>query len=81
MARKKKTKTSEVESPEVISPVESTETVSSERRKKLDVHAVSVVPAKLPPNKRLFPAALLEELDQIKERLDKLEKTIQSKSE
>ncbi len=81
MAKKKKTKNTEVETLEPINSVESTETKSSERRKKLDVHAVSVVPTKLPPNMRLFPASLLQELDEIKERLDKLEKTITSKSE
>jgi hypothetical protein len=70
-AKKKKTKKNETEL---------TETNSSEP-KKLDVNVVSVAPAKLPPNKRLFPASLLKELDEIKERLEKIEQTLATKSE
>lgn len=70
VAKKKKTKNTEAES---------TDAVSSEP-KKLDVSVVSVTPAKVPPTNRLFPAALLSELDEIKERLDKLEKALASKS-
>lgn len=71
VAKKRKTKKSESESTEVV----------SSEPKKLDVSSVAVVPAKLPPNKRLFPASLLAELDEIKDRLEKLEKAITSKSE
>lgn len=70
VAKKRKTKKSDVESTEV----------TSSEPKKLDLNTVSVAPAKLPPNKRLFPASLLSELDEIKERLEKLEQAIASKS-
>lgn len=70
VAKKRKTKKSEVETTDV----------TTSEPKKLDLNVVSVAPAKLPPNNRLFPASLLAELDEIKERLEKLEQDIASKS-
>jgi hypothetical protein len=42
----------------------------------LDVSAVEVTKAPVPPSRRLFPSSLIAELDTIKARLDEIEKKL-----
>lgn len=72
MATKKK-KAKKVEDAVETSPAT---TDAADTKKPLDLTAISIPQAKVPPAHRLFPSALLSELDDIKERLEEIEKTL-----
>jgi hypothetical protein len=73
--KKRKTKKSE----DSTTTSESQSTVPAhpvQVKAKLDVSSVTVSAAKVPPAKRLFPSSLLAELDELKSRLEEVEKVL-----
>ena len=71
---------------ETVPETESLTTISEERvptvarelraNKRLDLTTVMVTQAKVPPSRRLFPSALLSELDELKSRLEEVERVL-----